>query len=128
MDYSKKIFTKMPLLCGPSGTDKSYLAKAVEYEIPKKQNNFVSITLDKFLNKSLEERINLLNELFQLARNNKPFVVFIDDMDSILKYRKEEKEDIKNLQRNFLEILEMHLLTKIIPGLQFLVQRISHGI
>ena len=69
-----------------------------------------------------------MNELFQLARNNKPSVVFIDDMDSILKYKKEEKEDIKNLQRNFLEILEMHLLTKIIPGLQFLVQRISHGI
>ena len=108
--------------------EKSYLAKVVEYEIPKKQNNLVLITLDKFLNKSLEERINLLNELFQLARNNIPSVVFIDDMDSILKYKKEEKEDIKNLQRNFLEILEMHLLTKIIRGLQFLVQRISHGI
>ena len=108
--------------------EKSYLAKVVEYEIPKKQNNLVLITLDKFLNKSLEERINLLNELFQLARNNIPSVVFIDDMDSILKYKKEEKEDIKNLQRNFLEILEIHLLTKIIPGLQFLVQRISYGI
>ena len=69
-----------------------------------------------------------MNELFQLARNNKPSVVFIYDMDCILKYKKEEKEDIKNLQRNFLEILEIHLLTKIIPGLQFLVQRISHGI
>lgn len=65
----KRSLQKWTLLCDPSGTGKSYLAKAVESELPKKQNNFVSITLDKFLNKSLKERINLLNELFQLARN-----------------------------------------------------------
>ena len=69
-----------------------------------------------------------MNELFQLARNNKPSVVFIDDMDSILKYKKEEKEDIKKFTDEFFRNMEMHLLTKIIRGLQFLVQRISHGI
>ena len=92
--------------------EKSYLAKVVEYEIPKKQNNLVLITLDKFLNKSLEERINLLNELFQLARNNIPSVVFIDDMDSILKYKKEEKEDIKKFTDEFSRNMEMHLLIR----------------
>ncbi len=69
-----------------------------------------------------------MNELFQLARNNKPSVVFIDDMDSILKYKKEEKEDIKKFTDEFFRNMEMHLLTKIIRGLQFLVQQISHGI
>ena len=66
-----------------------------------------------------------MNELFQLARNNKPSVIFIDDMDSILKYKKEEKEDIKKFTDEFSRNMEMHLL---IRGLQFLVQRISHGI
>lgn len=97
----KRIPEVWRLLYGPPGTGKSYLAKAVESELPKKKNNFVPITLDKFLNKSLEERINLLNELFQLARNNKPSLVFIDDMDSILKYKKEEKEDINKFMEEF---------------------------
>ena len=48
----KRSLQRWPLLCGPSGTDKSYLSEAVECELPKKQNNFVPITLDKFLNKS----------------------------------------------------------------------------
>ena len=65
----KRSLQKWHLLWPHLELEKSYLAKAVEYELPKKQNNFVPITLDKFLNKSLEERINLLNELFQLARN-----------------------------------------------------------
>ncbi len=99
----KRCIEKWTLLYGPPGTGKSYLANAVKSELPKKQNNFVSITLDKFINKSLEERINLLNELFQLARNNKPSVVFIDDMDSFLKYKKEEKEEINKFMNDFFD-------------------------
>jgi len=97
----KRSLEKWTLLYGPPGTGKSYLANAVKSELPKKENNFIQITLDKFLNKSLEERINKLNELFQLARNNKPSAVFIDDMDSILNYKKEEKEDIKRFMEEF---------------------------
>lgn len=42
----------MAFIIRASGTGKSYLSEAVECELPKKQNNFVPITLDKFLNKS----------------------------------------------------------------------------
>ena len=98
----KRYLKTWTLLCGPSGTGKTYLAKAVESELnSKKINSFVSVTLDKFINKSLEERINILNDLFQQARNNKPAAVFIDDMDSILNYKKEEKEDTKKFLEEF---------------------------
>ena len=98
----KRYLQVWTLLCGPSGTGKTYLSKAVESELnSKKKNSFVSVTLDKFINKSLEERINILNELFQQARNNKPSAVFIDNIDSILNYKNEEKEDTKNFMEEF---------------------------
>ena len=124
----KRYLQVWTLLCGPSGTGKTYLSKAVESELnSKKKNSFVSVTLDKFINKSLEERINILNELFQQARNNKPSAVFIDNIDSILNYKKEEKEDTKNLWKNFTEIFLMQVPIKIILTLQFLEQLINLG-
>ena len=96
----KRMPQKWTLLCGPSGTGKTYLAKAIKDRI-KDKSKFTSITLDIFLNKTLEERIKTLKEIFDGGRKNKPAIIFIDDIDLILNYKKEENEDIKKFKDEF---------------------------
>ena len=88
------------ILYGPSGTGKSYLSKGVLNEINDK-NKFFSLSFDKIINKTIEKRISLIKELFESARKQKPSIIFIDEIDLILNYKLEEKEDTQKFLNTF---------------------------
>ncbi|RLG21284.1 hypothetical protein DRN72_03990 [Methanosarcinales archaeon] len=68
------------LLYGPPGTGKTLLAKAVAHSTSAK---FIKIVGSELVQKYIGEGARLVRELFQLARDNPPSIIFIDELDSM---------------------------------------------
>ncbi|MEK3885803.1 ATP-binding protein [Paenibacillus sp. PL2-23] len=68
------------LLYGPPGCGKTFLARAIAGEIDA---NFLHIELQAILGMYVGQSESNLHDLFEKARENKPCVIFIDELDAM---------------------------------------------
>ena len=72
------------LLEGPPGTGKTLLAKAIASEA---NANFLSISASEFIEVFVGMGASKIRSLFNSARENKPCIIFIDEIDSVGRQR-----------------------------------------
>jgi len=68
------------LLYGPPGTGKTLIAKAVAHEA---KATFIRMSGSELVHKYIGEGAQLVRELFSLAREKAPTIVFIDEIDAV---------------------------------------------
>lgn len=68
------------LLYGPPGNGKTQLAKAVATET---ESTFIKVVGSEFVRKFIGEGARIVREVFQLAREKNPSIIFIDEIDAI---------------------------------------------
>jgi SpoVK/Ycf46/Vps4 family AAA+-type ATPase len=101
--YGKKIGGGI-LLYGPPGCGKTFIAKATAGQVNAK---FISVSLNDILDMWIGSSEKNLHEIFQLSRNNKPCVLFIDEIDALGASRSDMKQSSgRHLINQFLQELD----------------------
>lgn len=91
------------LLYGPPGTGKTMLAKAVAGNT---NAAFIRVVGSEFVQKYLGEGPRMVRDVFRLARENAPAIIFIDEIDSIATKRFDAQTGAdREVQRILLELL-----------------------
>src|SRR5437764_5593391 len=105
-DLYRKVGIEPPkgvLLVGPPGTGKTLLAKAVAN---RTQATFIRFVGSELVQKYIGEGARLVRELFQLAREKAPSIVFIDELDSVGAKRLEvATSGDREVQRTLMQLL-----------------------
>merc|ERR1719201_1880496 len=91
------------LLYGPPGTGKTLLARAVAHHT---DCTFVRVSGAELVQKYIGEGSRMVRELFVMARESAPSIIFMDEIDSIGSQRAEgESGGDSEVQRTMLELL-----------------------
>ena len=102
----KKVGIQPPkgiLLHGPPGTGKTLLAKAVAAST---KSSFIEIVGSELVQKFIGEGAKLEKEVFDLARERAPSIIFIDEIDALASVRIEVgTSGEREVQRTFMQLL-----------------------
>ena len=91
------------LLYGPPGTGKTMLAKAVAHHT---KAAFIRMVGSEFVQKYLGEGPRMVRDVFRLAKENSPSIVFIDEVDAIATKRFDANTGAdREVQRILIELL-----------------------
>jgi len=91
------------LLYGPPGTGKTMLAKAVANETDA---TFIKMAGSELVRKFIGEGSRLVRDLFDLAAEKEPAIIFIDEIDAIAAKRTESKTSgDAEVQRTMMQLL-----------------------
>ncbi|EZG48824.1 26S proteasome regulatory subunit S10b-like AAA+ ATPase [Gregarina niphandrodes] len=91
------------LLYGPPGCGKTMLAKAVAHHTTA---SFIRVVGSEFVQKYLGEGPRLVRDVFRLAKQHSPSIVFIDEVDAIATKRFDAQTGAdREVQRILLELL-----------------------
>ena len=91
------------LLHGPPGTGKTMLAKAVANQTDA---TFIKMAGSELVQKFIGEGARLVRDLFELASEHEPAVIFIDEIDAIAAKRTESKTSgDAEVQRTMMQLL-----------------------
>ena len=91
------------LLYGPPGTGKTMLAKAVANNTTAA---FIRVVGSEFVQKYIGEGPRMVRDVFRLAKENAPAIVFIDEIDAIATKRFDAQTGAdREVQRILLELL-----------------------
>jgi proteasome regulatory subunit len=91
------------LLYGPPGTGKTMLAKAVANQTDA---SFIKMAGSELVHKFIGEGAKLVRDLFEVARENEPAVLFIDEIDAIAATRTDSKTSgDAEVQRTMMQLL-----------------------
>lgn len=91
------------LLHGPPGTGKTMLAKAVANST---KSTFIEVVGSELVQKYIGEGAKLVKEIFALARERAPSIVFIDELDAIAAKRMDiGTSGEREVQRTFMQLL-----------------------
>jgi len=102
----KEIGAKLPkgaLLVGPPGTGKTLLAKAVANQT---NATFIKLVASEFVNKFLGEGARYVRQVFELAKEKSPAIIFIDEIDAIGTKRTHGTQGAdREVQRTLMQLL-----------------------
>jgi proteasome regulatory subunit len=91
------------LLHGPPGTGKTMLAKAVANETDA---TFIKMAGSELVRKFIGEGSRLVRDLFELAADREPAVIFIDEIDAVASKRTDSKTSgDAEVQRTMMQLL-----------------------
>jgi proteasome regulatory subunit len=91
------------LLHGPPGTGKTMLAKAVANQTDA---TFIKMAGSELVQKFIGEGAKLVRDLFELAAEREPAIIFIDEIDAIASKRTESKTSgDAEVQRTMMQLL-----------------------
>ncbi|WIV68091.1 proteasome-activating nucleotidase Pan2 [Natrialbaceae archaeon AArc-T1-2] len=91
------------LLYGPPGTGKTMLAKAVANQTDA---TFIKMAGSELVRKFIGEGSRLVRDLFEMAREREPAIIFIDEIDAIASKRTESKTSgDAEVQRTMMQLL-----------------------
>lgn len=91
------------LLYGPPGTGKTLLAKAVANQT---NATFIKLVASEFVNKFLGEGARYVRQVFELAKEKSPAIIFIDEIDAIGTKRTHGTQGAdREVQRTLMQLL-----------------------
>lgn len=91
------------LLVGPPGTGKTMIAKAAAH---RTNATFIKLVGSELVQKYIGEGARMVRELFEMAREKSPAIIFIDEVDSVATKRQEQATSgDREVQRTMMQFL-----------------------